>query len=795
MSIVYANPGSGPSAGGIGWINFGNLTLNPGDSVTGVTGTLKDGTTITFDIESNVASQRAFISTQPPTFGGAAFGNAGYTGILGNVVLQTSFVFAPTTAILNITNIVVKDSDGNVVPNYTMVVADTESTNVAESWVFNTNGGNWNLLASLGGSFPTLTGTGTQTATITGNSNANAGDYVLTTQSPTSLTLTTNTASTGGGRQGIAIGLAVTRVIVRKNIGDRIDSNDQFLLDINGNPSTQATTTGTSNGIQSQFASVFGFANNSYTINEQMAVGSVSTLSDYNTTVTATNASIGGTNPPITALPITFTTQLGDIIVYDILNAAPQTFSKSVDKEYADLGDVLTYTVTIDNPNDFTINNVVMTDPTPPGTSFVDIVSVSAPYTGTNPATGITISSIGPNDTATISWRVKVNTSLPMFNSISNVATVTVPGGTSGSTNVVNTLIQHADLISSGNFMKSGSPANVNIGDIVTYNLSVLNTGNAAANNVVITDPIPAGTTYVPGSITSNVAFTGDPTTSIVLTAPIAASQAVNISFKVKVGNTIPSTNPIPNQAGISYAYTVDPADPNGVEVQGFSDTVNTQVSNATLITTKSADKVVSYIGDKIKYNISITNTGNVPANLVVINDPIPNGTIYVPGSLTVSSPYTGTPMTAISLTSPIAVGEVISISFEVQVTDIPNPNPINNKAVVDYAYTVNPLDPNGVSATSTSNIATTTVLRYNFSQQVTDIIESIALEQAALAAIANAEGSKIQAMVAMNAITQQELLCLNKSVADMVDSITILESILKQKLSTLNCQINSPCM
>ena len=40
MSFSYANPTSGPSAGGIEWFDFGNLTLNDGDTVTGVTGTL-----------------------------------------------------------------------------------------------------------------------------------------------------------------------------------------------------------------------------------------------------------------------------------------------------------------------------------------------------------------------------------------------------------------------------------------------------------------------------------------------------------------------------------------------------------------------------------------------------------------------------------------------------------------------------------------------------------------------------------------------------------------------------------
>ncbi|MEG2480541.1 MAG: hypothetical protein RSB06_00790, partial [Clostridia bacterium] len=69
-------------------------------------------------------------------------------------------------------------------------------------------------------------------------------------------------------------------------------------------------------------------------------------------------------------------------------------------------------------------------------------------------------------------------------------------------------------------------------------------------------------------------------------------------------------------------------------------------------------------------------------------------------------------------------------------------------------------------------------------------------LEETALGAIANAEGAKIQKMVAMPNVTPQQLLCLNKSVTDMTNAIALLESVLMQKLNTVDCQIrgNSKC-
>lgn len=210
---------------------------------------------------------------------------------------------------------------------------------------------------------------------------------------------------------------------------------------------------------------------------------------------------------------------------------------------------------------------------------------------------------------------------------------------------------------------------------------------------------------------------------------------------------------------------------------------------------TKSVDKPIAYIGDTITYQISVQNTGTLPADNVVITDPIPVGTALVPGSMTVSVPFTTLPGGEISLNSSIAPNQIVAISFKVLVTAIPNPNPIVNVADVAYSYTIPPIVPGEpptiVTAVVASNAVTTIVFRNNLGQQITDLIASVALEQAALAAIANAEGAKIQRIAAMPGVTPEQLLCLNKSVADMMDSMALLESVLRQKLAVVACQID----
>lgn len=68
-------------------------------------------------------------------------------------------------------------------------------------------------------------------------------------------------------------------------------------------------------------------------------------------------------------------------------------------------------------------------------------------------------------------------------------------------------------------------------------------------------------------------------------------------------------------------------------------------------------------------------------------------------------------------------------------------------------------------------------------SRAISDLLESVALQKAALSHILNAEGEKIQRFLAFEDLTVEELLQANDSVAALVDAVASLEAILKSKL------------
>ena len=78
----------------------------------------------------------------------------------------------------------------------------------------------------------------------------------------------------------------------------------------------------------------------------------------------------------------------------------------------------------------------------------------------------------------------------------------------------------------------------------------------------------------------------------------------------------------------------------------------------------------------------------------------------------------------------------------------------------------------------------------------ITDLIQSVALQETALAHILNAEGEKIQKYTTATATpTHEQLMAVNNSVNEMVKTVTALEIVLQGKLELFKtCLCDDNC-
>ena len=97
-------------------------------------------------------------------------------------------------------------------------------------------------------------------------------------------------------------------------------------------------------------------------------------------------------------------------------------------------------------------------------------------------------------------------------------------------------------------------------------------------------------------------------------------------------------------------------------------------------------------------------------------------------------------------------------------------------------------------STSSTTSSSTTTANPLLRRQSITDLFESVALQQTALSHILNAEGEKLQRIFAFDNITPETVLAANHSVESTVNAIAGLESVLEMKLRLFtDCACNPP--
>ncbi|MGN6520930.1 MAG: DUF7507 domain-containing protein [Dokdonella sp.] len=284
--------------------------------------------------------------------------------------------------------------------------------------------------------------------------------------------------------------------------------------------------------------------------------------------------------------------------------------TKTVDDAAPDVGDSVTFTVTVHNNGPSDATGVVLADALPAGFVFVSATPTQGTY---DPFAGVwtvgTLTAAGAASSATLTIVADVATAGPMTNTASvSAADQPDPNGANNSASASLNGNPLADLA----VAKSG-PASVTPGDDVVYTVVVTNNGPSDASNVVVADPTPAGHVFV-----SNA---GACTT----TYPCAlGSLASGASATITTTYTVPAdyalANPIVNTASAS---ATEP-DPDTANNQSSAST-GVGPGNANLAIVKTGPSAVAS-GGAIGYTLLITNHGPSPANGASYSDDVPAG-------------------------------------------------------------------------------------------------------------------------------------------------------------------------
>lgn len=170
---------------------------------------------------------------------------------------------------------------------------------------------------------------------------------------------------------------------------------------------------------------------------------------------------------------------------------------------------------------------------------------------------------------------------------------------------------------------KSG-PGGVTAGQNIVYTVTVTNNGPDPASGVVVSDPTPAGATFVSNSGACNTAYPCSLGT-------LSSGQSITITSTYATSGTFSGN--VTNTASVS-SLTGDPDSSNN------SATATTNVgAQADLSLVKSGPPSI-VPGQDIVYTVTVTNAGPSPATAVMVSDPTPVGLAFQSNSGACATAY-----------------------------------------------------------------------------------------------------------------------------------------------------------
>ena len=308
------------------------------------------------------------------------------------------------------------------------------------------------------------------------------------------------------------------------------------------------------------------------------------------------------------------------------------SLSKTVDIASPDVGQNVNFTITVTNGGPDVATGVSVRDVLPAGNSFV---SASPSIGNYEPSTGVwTIGSIGVGSSATLNLIVTAQTSGLAINTAEVISADQNDPDSTPNNNIPSEDDQDSAEIQPQQIdlflNKSVSNSSPNVGETVSFVITVGNNGPSTATGVAVTESLPSGVT-LQSSTPSQGSF--NTSTGVWTVGSIGNGGQATLTLSTRVDNVGVGTN----SAEVTAADQADVDSTPNNNIAGEDDqasaTFTAQVADLSL--TKTASNTAPNIGDQVSFEVMVANAGPDTATNIRIADAIPSGMTFVSNTLT----------------------------------------------------------------------------------------------------------------------------------------------------------------
>ncbi|HLO46470.1 MAG TPA: SdrD B-like domain-containing protein [Leadbetterella sp.] len=317
----------------------------------------------------------------------------------------------------------------------------------------------------------------------------------------------------------------------------------------------------------------------------------------------------------------------------DEVTAVPKQANLNLTKSVNDLTpnpeEVVTFTITVQNAGPDAATNVVIQDAIPNGYRNITNVTGLGTIVGNNLEWNIANLANGASQVFT--YQATVNAPTVGLN-FTNIAQVMAQDQYDSNSTPGNNVVGEDDQsqvtttpnVANLSLIKTVSNPKPNVGDTITFTLTLNNAGPNNATNVSIEDITPNGYASI-HSVSHAGTVSGNTVNWTTLNLANGASEL--LSYKVVVKAPLVGVNYV-NTAQVTASDQYDPnsTPSNDNSSEDDQSSVSTVPQVANLMLTKAINSPNPIVGEIVTFTISVNNAGPDSAKNVVIEDALPNG-------------------------------------------------------------------------------------------------------------------------------------------------------------------------